>query len=152
VASCTLVEKIAQPQTVNDRPPVVNTKLGEEKLLASANSAFERSNYQMAVAFYSALELDETSDQNASILLKHAAAEDYLARYERSNTLYRSYIDAYGETAEVLNNMGYSNLLQGNFTIAEDLFRRAALLDQSHTLIKNNLVLTEKLKGYYKWQ
>ena len=46
-----------------------------------------------------------------------------------------------GETVEVLNNQGYSQMLRGNLTVARRKFDKAYSLDPGNAVIANNIEL-----------
>lgn len=72
-----------------------------------------------------------------------AAAYDNLGRFDLADRAYRQAIRTEGETLEILNNLGYSNLLRGNRRSATTYFKRALKLSPGNSVILNNIRLLE---------
>ncbi len=83
----------------------------------------------------------EASPEDAEAWLGLAAAYDQLKRFDLADPAYAETVKLVGETAEVLNNRGYSHMLRGEFRKARRDLRRAARRDPENPQIKANLQL-----------
>jgi len=72
-----------------------------------------------------------------------AASYDRLGRFDLADRAYGSAIRLAGETAEILNNVGYSYMLRGKLEAARKKFVRAQALDPTNPRIANNLALLD---------
>ena len=70
-----------------------------------------------------------------------AASYDRTGRFDLADRAYKVVKSLVGETAELLNNEGYSYMLRGDFQTAQKKLLRAYKLDPSNPAIKNNLKL-----------
>ncbi|MCC2112541.1 MAG: tetratricopeptide repeat protein [Hyphomicrobiales bacterium] len=85
----------------------------------------------------------ESNPENAEAWLGLAAAYDQLKRFDLADPAYAETVKLVGETAEVLNNRGYSYMLRGDYRKARRDLKRAASLDPENPQIQANL---EQLK------
>ena len=72
-----------------------------------------------------------------------AASYDRLRRWDFADRAYDQALKIAGPTPELLNNMGYSYMLRGDYRRAHETLIRAQALDPSNPYIKNNLELLE---------
>ena len=72
-----------------------------------------------------------------------AASYDRLRRFELADRAYGQVLEIYGPTPEVLNNLGYSYLLRGDFKRARIKLAEAAAKDPDNPYIRNNVELLE---------
>ena len=70
-----------------------------------------------------------------------AASYDRTGRFDLADRAYKVAKTLVGETAELLNNEGYSYMLRGDFQTAQKKLLRAYKLDPSNPATKNNLKL-----------
>src|SRR5262249_3864025 len=70
-----------------------------------------------------------------------AASYDRLRRWDFADRAYDQALKITGPTPELLNNMGYSYMLRGDYRRAHETLMRAQALDPSNPYIKNNLQL-----------
>lgn len=90
----------------------------------------------------------ETDPQNLDAWLGLAASYDRLKRFDLAQRSYKSAIKIGGRTSAVLNNLGYSYLLQGNVRAARQNLLAAKRLDPENPNIQANLDLLEKGKSF----
>jgi Flp pilus assembly protein TadD len=72
-----------------------------------------------------------------------AASYDKLRRFDLADRAYNQVLEIYGPTPEVLNNIGYSYLLRGDFKRARIKLTEAAAKDPENPYIRNNVELLE---------
>lgn len=80
---------------------------------------------------------------SAAAWLGLAATYDQLKRFDLAERAYNRAIQLNGRTAEVLNNLGYHHLMQGNRAKARQNFEAAAKLQPGNPRIQANLRLLE---------
>ena len=73
-----------------------------------------------------------------------AAAYDRLKRFDLADRAYAQLLRLRGPTAEVLNNIGYSYMLRGDYTRANQKLREALAKDPDNPYVITNLTLLEE--------
>lgn len=110
-----------------------------EGALADARSHFRNGDYGYSAALYKrAVELSP-KDKEGYIGL--SASYDRLRRFDLADRVYASWHTMGGDSAQYYNNVGYSNMLRGNLTVALANFRKAKALDPANVVVANNLQL-----------
>lgn len=79
-----------------------------------------------------------------------AASYDRLRRFDLADRAYGQVLEIYGPTPEVLNNLGYSYLLRGDFKRARIKLTEAAAKDPDNPYIRNNVELLEVTQKHGK--
>ena len=103
---------------------------------------FKAQNYGLAeVSFRKAV---EARSDNAGAWLGLAASYDQLGRFDFSDRAYEQLAELKGNNARVLNNMGYSQLLRGDYQKARGYLLRAQTIDPGLEEIQGNIHLLEK--------
>ena len=102
---------------------------------ANQNFGLAEKNFRQAV---------EVRSDNASAWLGLAASLDQLGRFEFSDRAYKQLVQLKQNNARVLNNMGYSHLLRGDYQQARRLLNRAQQIDPQLEEIQGNIHLLEK--------
>ncbi|HEY7243276.1 MAG TPA: tetratricopeptide repeat protein [Xanthobacteraceae bacterium] len=72
-----------------------------------------------------------------------AAAYDRLRRFDLADRAYAQAMKIAGATPEILNNVGYSYMLRGDYRRARDTLLQAQAQDPGNPYIRNNLELLE---------
>ena len=72
-----------------------------------------------------------------------AASYDRVGRFDLADRAYATAIRLGGETAEILNNVGYSYMLRGKLEAARAKFMKAQALDPYNPRIANNILLLD---------
>jgi Flp pilus assembly protein TadD len=72
-----------------------------------------------------------------------AASYDRLRRFDLADRAYEQALKIAGQTPEILNNMGYSYMLRGDYRRARETLLQAAAQDPGNPYIRNNLELLE---------
>jgi len=86
----------------------------------------------------------ETHARDAEAWVGLAASYDRLRRFDLADRAYRQAVGVIGETPEILNNLGYSYILRGDYARARETLLAAQAKDASNPYIRNNLELLEK--------
>jgi Flp pilus assembly protein TadD len=77
-----------------------------------------------------------------------ASSYDQLRRFDLADRAYQRAIALCGETPQILNNQGYSQMLRGNLKSARRKFLQAATLDPGNPTILNNIRLLDGSQPY----
>lgn len=112
-------------------------------LLTAGQEHFTNQNYGLAEEnFRKAVEV---RSDNATAWLGLAASLDQLGRFDLADRAYKQLVNLKANNARVLNNMGYSYLLRGDYQKARNYLNRAQTLDPSLEEIEGNIHLLEKV-------
>ncbi len=109
---------------------------------------FGRGEYGLAESRFQ--EAVEKSPQNVAAWIALAATYDRLSRFDLADRAYNSAIKLSGETAQILNNQGYSYMLRGNLAAARIKFAKAQALEPQNPYVQNNMKLLESSAKYIK--
>ncbi|MFZ0570379.1 MAG: tetratricopeptide repeat protein [Rhodomicrobium sp.] len=109
---------------------------------------FNRGEYGLAESNFR--EAVEKSPHDASSWIGLAASYDRLRRFDLADRAYQQAIKLSGETAQILNNQGYSYLLRGNLAKAKAKLSKARALEPDNPTTLNNLKLLEAGAKYAK--
>ncbi len=109
---------------------------------------FNRGEYGLAERHFR--EAAEQSPHDASSWIGLAASYDRLRRFDLADRAYQEAIKLSGETAQILNNQGYSYLLRGNLAKAKAKLSRARALEPDNPTTLNNLKLLDTGAKYAK--
>jgi Flp pilus assembly protein TadD len=113
-----------------------------KSFLAAGKEHFANQNFGLAEKnFRKAV---ETRSDNASAWLGLAASLDHLGRFEFSDRAYKQLVQLKSNNARVLNNMGYSYLLRGDYQKARSYLNRAQRINPHLEEIQGNIHLLEK--------
>ena len=72
-----------------------------------------------------------------------AASYDRLRRFDLADRAYEQAMKIAGQTPEILNNLGYSYMLRGDYRRARETLLQAQAQDPGNPYIRNNLELLE---------
>ena len=86
----------------------------------------------------------ELHPRDAEAWVGLAAAYDRLRRFDLADRAYKQALAITGPSPEVLNNMGYSYMLRGDYKRARETLVAAQIKDPKSPYIKNNLELLEQ--------
>jgi tetratricopeptide (TPR) repeat protein len=86
----------------------------------------------------------EKHPRDAEAWVGLAASYDRLRRFDLADRAYQEAIRLVGRTPEVLNNLGFSYLLRGDYARAQKIFREALIKDPANPYIQANLRLLEE--------
>jgi len=86
----------------------------------------------------------EKHPRDAEAWVGLAASYDRLHRFDLADRAYQEAIRLVGRTPEILNNLGFSYLLRGDYARAQKIFREALIKDPANPYIQANLRLLEE--------
>ena len=116
-----------------------------KEFVAAGKQHFEAQNYGLAEkAFRKAVEI-RTDDASAWMGL--AASYDQLGRFDFADRAYEQLVDLKGNSPRVLNNMGYSQLLRGNYQKAASYLNKAQEMNPSLEEVQGNIHLLQKISA-----
>ena len=104
-----------------------------------ARKHFRNGNFGYSAAYYK--RLVELSPQDPEGYVGLGASYDRLRRFDLSDRVYASLFRLSGGTAQYYNNLGYSQMLRGNLSVALTNFRQAQRLAPDSVVVGNNLQL-----------
>ena len=110
--------------------------------LSLGKKHFRSANYGLAERHFRRAVEQHPHDAEAWVGL--AASYDRLRRFDMADRAYAQATELIGRTPELLNNMGYSYLLRGDYIRARSTLLAAQAKDPGNPYIKNNLDLLEK--------
>ena len=151
VAGCVL-DGTLSPAPVEPPVPVVTPTVqdsGDRKFLPSDESRklgleyFNRGDYGNAEKYFR--DAVEKAPRDATAWIGLAASYDRIGRYDLADRAYRSAINLVGETTEILNNLGYSYMLRGQFANARRYIMKAYARAPNDPTVINNLQLLDSL-------
>ena len=114
-----------------------------KRLQVLGQEHFSEQNYGLAEKHFR--KAVETRSDNATAWLGLAASLDQLGRFETADRAYAHLTDLKGSNSRVLNNMGYSYLLRGDYQKARRYLNKAQTLDPSLEEVQGNIHLLEKV-------
>jgi Flp pilus assembly protein TadD len=110
--------------------------------LREGKAQFRDANYGLAEQhFRKAVELKA---DNAEAWMGLAACYDQLGRFDFADRAYDQLLKLAGRRPQILNNMGYSQLLRGNRKKARTLLLEAEKALPGNALVEANLALLDK--------
>lgn len=108
---------------------------------------FNRGNYGVAETRFQ--EAVEKAPGDALAWIALAATYDRMMRFDFADRAYAHAIAISGETAQILNNQGYSHMLRGNLKTARQKFTKAAAMEPGNPTIQNNILLLDGSGAYF---
>lgn len=113
------------------------------RLLQLGKENFANQNYGLSERYFR--EAVATRSDNASAWAGLAASYDQLGNFDMADRAYKALVDLKGDDPRVLNNLGYSYLLRGNYKKARLYFNRAQNANPALEEVQGNLHLLEKV-------
>jgi Flp pilus assembly protein TadD len=110
--------------------------------LSLGKQHFRQENYGLAEHYFR--RAAETHPRDAEAWLGLAASYDRLRRFELADRAYKQVIAITGPSPEVLNNLGYSYILRGDYARARTKLAEARALDPKSPYILNNIKLLQE--------
>lgn len=104
---------------------------------------FSRGNYGLAERYFR--DVVEKDPNNAMAWIGLAGSYDHIGRFDLADRAYRMAIRLSGETPQILNNMGYSYILRGQYSIARKYFMKANARQPGDPTITANIALINSL-------
>jgi Flp pilus assembly protein TadD len=109
---------------------------------------FARAEYGLAELYFR--EATEKAPKDAASWIGLAACYDRLSRFDLADRAYQTAIRLSGETAQILNNQGYSYMLRGNLSAARSKLAKARSQEPDNPLVQNNIKLLDGSAKYAK--
>ena len=147
LAACAGVEPTGLPAPLIGDEELSRYVPSDEPYRAGAMH-FRRGEYGLAERYFR--EATEKAPKDAASWVGLAAAYDRLSRFDLADRAYQTAIQLSGETAQILNNQGYSYLLRGNLVSARAKFAKARSLEPGNPLVENNTKLLEGGAKYFR--
>ena len=166
LAGCETVSKNASLTPGQDAPPpepvVSNATLApanpdtreallggdREDDLSLGKRHYREQNYGLAEKYFR--RAVETSARDGEAWLGLAASYDRLRRFDLADRAYKEALAIFGPKPEVLNNIGYSYMLRGDYRAARQRFAEAQSKDPGNPTIANNLQLVDEAARRHK--
>jgi len=104
---------------------------------------FSRGNYGLAERYFR--DVVEKDPNNTMAWIGLAGSYDHIGRFDLADRAYRMAIRLSGETPQILNNMGYSYILRGQYGIARKYFMKANARQPGDPTITANIALINSL-------
>jgi tetratricopeptide (TPR) repeat protein len=129
---------VQDPGDVKYYPSDTPLKLGVEH--------FNRGHYGIAERYFR--DAVELAPRDATAWVGLAASYDRIGRFDLADRAYRSAIRLTGITTDILNNLGYSYMLRGDYVRARQKFLQAYARDPGNPTVINNLQLLDQSTKY----
>jgi Flp pilus assembly protein TadD len=126
---------VQEPGDLKFLPSDESRKLGLEH--------FNRGDYGTAERYFR--DAVEKAPRDGTAWVGLAASYDRIGRYDLADRAYQAAIKLVGETTEILNNLGYSYMLRGQFAMARRYMMKAYAREPNNPTIINNLQLLDSL-------
>ncbi|ESY97530.1 tetratricopeptide repeat protein [Mesorhizobium sp. LNHC229A00] len=139
ISGCTTNNNVDTTKTTAIQPAGKDVATSD---LAEGKAQFRDANYGLAEAhFRKAVELKADS---AEAWMGLAASYDELGRFDFADRAYGQLLKVAGRKPQIVNNMGYSQLLRGNKKKARALLLEAKTGMTDPTVVDANLALLNK--------
>jgi Flp pilus assembly protein TadD len=127
-----------------DGMPPKKALLGADQYddLSQGKRAYAAGNYGLAETYFR--RAAELSVNDAEAWLGLAASYDRLRRFDLADRAYKNLIRLTGPTAEVLNNIGYSYILRGDYGNARMKLAEALAKDPQNPYVRANIDVLEQ--------
>jgi Flp pilus assembly protein TadD len=146
LGGCQTLEQ-ASPPADEAAAPIDLTYVPPNDPLRRGLYHFHRGEFGLAENYFRAVV--EKSPDNVTAWIGLAGSYDNMRRFDLADRAYRQAIRLAGETAQILNNQGYSYMLRGDFVTARAKFRKALKRDPDNPTIENNLrILYARLRSH----
>ncbi|MGB7336122.1 MAG: tetratricopeptide repeat protein [Salaquimonas sp.] len=113
------------------------------RLLELGKENFALQNFGLSEKYFR--EAVANRSDNASAWAGLAASYDQLGNFDKADRAYKALVDIKGNDPRVLNNLGYSHLLRGDYKKARSYFNRAQNANPGLEHVQGNLHLLEKV-------
>jgi len=139
ITGCTTNARVDTTKTTAIQPTAKDVTATD---LTEGKAQFREANFGLAEQhFRKAVELKA---DNAEAWMGLAASYDELGRFDFADRAYAQLLRVAGRKPQILNNMGYSQLLRGNKKKARILLLEAKAGMADQTVVNANLALLDK--------
>ena len=102
---------------------------------------FNRGHYGIAERYFR--DAVEKAPKDVTAWVGLAATYDRIGRFDLADRAYAAAIRLVGETTDILNNLGYSYMLRGDYVAARKKYLQALMREPHNPTILNNLWLLD---------
>jgi Flp pilus assembly protein TadD len=146
LSACGAIDSTSAPTTLIFQEPASEKFFPSDEPYRLGAEYFNRGDYGLAERhFRNAV---EKAPENGGAWVALASSYDRLRRFDLADRAYQRAIVLCGETPQILNNQGYSQMLRGNLKSARGKFLQAATLDPGNPTILNNIRLLDGSHPY----
>lgn len=129
------------PVTPTVQDPADVQYFPSDKPLRLAMEHYNRGEYGIAERYFG--DAVEKAPKDATAWVGLAATYDQIGRFDLADSAYAAAISLVGETTDILNDLGYSYMLRGNYVAAREKFIQALKREPHNPTILNNLWLLD---------
>jgi tetratricopeptide (TPR) repeat protein len=141
LSACSPVGVEGPSTSLNVEDPASDKYFPSNEPYKAGAEHFNRGQYGLAERYFRDAVEKAPGDGLAWVAL--ASSYDRLSRFDLADRAYAKAISISGETVQILNNQGYSQVLRGNLKAARAKFMRAAELEPGNITVANNIKLLE---------
>ncbi len=141
LAGCGPIDGTGAPTTLTVQEPASEKYFPSDEPYRLGAEFFNRGDYGLAERRFR--EAVEKAPEDGAAWVALASSYDRLMRFDLADRAYRRAIELCGETVQILNNQGYSQMLRGNLKSARQKFLQAAAREPDNPTIQNNIRLLD---------
>lgn len=134
------------PTTLTVQEPASEKYFPSDEPYRLGAEYFNRGDYGLAERYFR--DAVEKAPEDGPAWVALASSYDGLRRFDLADRAYQRAIELCGETVQILNNQGYSQMLRGNLKSARKKFLQAAARDPGNPTILNNIRLLDGSSPY----
>jgi Flp pilus assembly protein TadD len=141
LSGCGAIDSTSAPTTLTVQEPASEKYFPSDEPYRLGAEYFNRGDYGLAERYFR--DAVEKAPEDGAAWVALASSYDRLRRFDLADRAYRRAIELCGETVQILNNQGYSQMLRGNLKSARQKFLQAAARDPGNPTIQNNIRLLD---------
>ena len=146
LSGCGAINNTSAPTTLTVQEPASEKYFPSDEPYRRGAEYFNRADYGLAERYFR--DAVEKAPEDGGAWAALASSYDQLRRFDLADRAYQRAIALCGETPQILNNQGYSQMLRGNLKSARRKFLQAAELDPGNPTILNNIRLLDGSHPY----
>jgi len=146
LSGCGAIDNTSAPTTLTVQEPASEKYIPSDEPYRLGAEYFNRGAYGLAERYFR--DAVEKAPEDGAAWGALASSYDQLRRFDLADRAYQRAIALCGETPQILNNQGYSQMLRGNLKSARQKFLQAATLDPGNPTILNNIRLLDGSQPY----
>ena len=146
LSGCGAINNTSAPTTLTVQEPASEKYFPSDEPYRLGAEYFNRADYGLAERYFR--DAVEKAPEDGGAWAALASSYDQLRRFDLADRAYQRAIALCGETPQILNNQGYSQMLRGNLKSARRKFLQAAELDPGNPTILNNIRLLDGSQPY----
>ncbi len=141
LSGCGAIDNTSAPTTLTVQEPASEKYFPSDEPYRLGAEYFNRGDYGLAERYFR--DAVEKAPEDGAAWVALASSYDRLRRFDLADRAYHRAIELCGETVQILNNQGYSQMLRGNLKSARQKFLQAAARDPGNPTIQNNIRLLD---------